>query len=76
MQSFLKKRNINIKKNYKFVTREKVVKEKKVYGPEIEDLYRLYNIIYQNKRTTLLEFGTGWSSLVLSRALLDLKKNI
>lgn len=75
MKSFLKRRNINIEKNFKFVTSDKVIKENKVYEPEIEDLYRLYNIIYLNRRTTLLEFGTGWSSLVLSRACLDLKKN-
>lgn len=46
MQFFFKKKKINIYKNYKFVTRENVVKENKVYGPEIEDLYRLYNSIF------------------------------
>ncbi len=76
MQSFFKKKKINIDKNFKFVTRENVIKENKVYGPEIEDLYRLYNFIFLNKRTTLLEFGTGWSSLILTRALFDLKKKI
>ena len=50
------------------------MKDNKVYGPEIEDLYRLYNFIFLNKRTTLLEFGTGWSSLILARALFDLKE--
>lgn len=74
MQFFFKKKKINIDKNFKFVTRENVVKENKIYGPEIEDLYRLYNFIFLNKRTTLLEFGTGWSSLILTRALFDLKK--
>ena len=74
MQTFFKKKKIDIGKNYKFVTRENVVKENKVYGPEIEDLYRLYNFIFLNKRTTILEFGTGWSSLILTRALYDLKE--
>ena len=74
MKSFFKKKKINIDKNYKFITRENVVKDNKVYGPEIEDLYRLYNFIFLNKRTTLLEFGTGWSSLILARALFDLKE--
>lgn len=73
MQFFFSKKEIYIDKNYKFITRENVVKENKVYGPEIEDLYRLYNLVYLNKRTTLLEFGTGWSSLVMTRALFDLK---
>jgi len=74
MKSFFKKRKIDINQNYKFITRENVVKENKIYGPEIEDLYRLYNFIFLNKRTTILEFGTGWSSLILTRALFDLKE--
>ena len=36
MKSFLKRRNINIEKNFKFVTSDKVIKENKVYEPEIE----------------------------------------
>ena len=43
MQLFFKKKKIDINRNYKFVTRENVIKENKFYGPEIEDLYRLYN---------------------------------
>ena len=43
MQFFFSKKEIYIDKNYKFITRENVVKENKVYGPEIEDLYRLYH---------------------------------
>lgn len=73
MQLFFKQRKINISKNYKY-SRENVKVDNKTYGPEIEDLYRLYNLVFLNKRTTVLEFGTGWSSLVLARALRDLKK--
>ena len=47
---------------------------KKPYKPELEDLYRLYKMIILNKRTTILEFGCGWSSLIFSIALSKLKK--
>lgn len=51
-------------------------KKKRVnpYGPNIKDLYSLYNLVYKNKRTTVLEFGSGWSTLVIGYALKDLKK--
>lgn len=44
------------------------------YKPELHDLYRLYQFIVLNKRTTVLEFGTGWSSLIFTLALSELKK--
>ena len=44
------------------------------YGPNLVDLYYLYKIITENKRTTILEFGSGWSSLVMANALTNLKK--
>ena len=34
----------------------------------------MYNFVFLNKRTTLLELGTGWSSLIFARALFDLKE--
>ena len=43
------------------------------YIPELNDLYRLYQFILINKRTTILEFGSGWSSLIFSLALKELK---
>ena len=46
---------------------------KKPYLPELKDLYMLYQYILLNKRTTILEFGSGWSSLVFSLALKELK---
>ena len=42
---------------------------KKIYGPDIRDLYRLHKIVIENKRTRALEYGTGWSSLVIYHAL-------
>jgi hypothetical protein len=44
------------------------------YKPELRDLYNLYQYVFLNKRTTLLEFGSGYSSLIFSIALEDLKK--
>lgn len=45
--------------------------------PELKDLYRLYQFIVLNKRTTVLEFGCGYSSVVISKALeFNRKKNL
>lgn len=41
--------------------------------PELDDLYNLYQYIVLNKRTTICEFGSGWSSLIFSFALNELK---
>ena len=32
------------------------------FKPDLRDLYRLYQLVVLNKRTTILEFGSGWSS--------------
>ena len=44
-------------------------KKENVYPPNIKDLYFLFKIITLNKRIRLLEFGTGYSTLVMSLAL-------
>ena len=44
------------------------------YKPDLKDLYRLYYFIINNKRTTVMEFGSGWSSLIMALALSELKK--
>ena len=49
---------------------------KKTFSPELKDLYRLYKFIILNNRTTIMEFGSGWSSLIFNLALNDLKKNL
>lgn len=51
---------------------EMIIKE--AYKPELDDLYRLYNFITLNKRTTILEFGSGYSSLIFLLALQYNKK--
>jgi hypothetical protein len=47
---------------------------KNIYKPELLDLYRLFQFVRLNKRTTILEFGSGWSSLVMSIAMMENKK--
>ena len=49
---------------------------KSPYPPDLLDLYYLYEIIRLNKRITILEYGSGWSTLILYKALLNLKQNI
>ena len=44
------------------------------YPPEYLDLYFLYKLIILNKRLTILEFGSGYSSLFLTLALEENKK--
>jgi hypothetical protein len=44
------------------------------FKPELQDLYRLYQFVILNKRTTILEFGSGWSTLIFAIALKQLKK--
>ena len=49
-----------------------ILKYNDPYKPELLDLYRLYQFVLLNNRTTILEFGCGYSSLIFSLAL---KKN-
>lgn len=48
--------------------------KKKLYRPELKDLYFLYKIITLNKRITVLEIGCGWSSVIIRKALEENKK--
>ena len=43
------------------------------YKPDLIDLARLHRFVIENKRTTILEVGTGWSTWVLADALSKLK---
>ena len=43
------------------------------YIPELDDLYNLYQYVLINKRTTIFEFGSGWSTLIFSLALKELQ---
>jgi len=44
------------------------------YMPDLKDLYQLYQFVLINKRTTVFEYGSGWSSLIFNLALIELKK--
>mgnify|MGYP001214074401 FL=1 len=44
------------------------------YPPDLIDLYRLHRFIIINKRICTLEFGSGWSSIVINHALKINKK--
>jgi hypothetical protein len=46
------------------------------YKPELIDLYRLYQFVLLNKRTIILEFGSGFSSLIFNCALEEKKKKL
>ena len=43
------------------------------HQPHLMDLYRIFQLIVLNNRTTVLEFGCGYSSLVISKALQKIK---
>ena len=44
-------------------------------GPKLEDLYSLYKRVREEKVLAVLEFGSGWSTLILAKALDENKKN-
>ena len=53
---------------------EKMKRQKLTYKPILNDLYRLYNFITLNKRLCVLEFGCGYSSIIINKALEANKK--
>ena len=73
--------NFFIKKNLKsivdFSKKEEPSVNKMVmnelYIPYLSKLYRLYQFVLINKRTTVFEFGSGWSTLIFSLALKELR---
>ena len=53
-----------------FDSRKKDIrKQKEIYGPDLLDLYSLHKTVVNYKRVSVLEYGTGWSSLVILDAL-------
>ena len=43
------------------------------YPPDLLDLYYIYELVRLNNRTTVLEYGCGWSTLIIHFALLNVK---
>lgn len=74
IKNFFVKKNlreiVNLSKKGKLPVNDKWVKEE--YAPVLADLYYLYQYVLLNKRTTILEFGSGWSTLIFSLALKEL----
>tara|TARA_Y200000002_G_C22635179_1_gene644308 strand:+ start:455 stop:1264 length:810 start_codon:yes stop_codon:yes gene_type:complete len=70
---FKKWKILNYFKSYRFEKNTKelntLVFSSSPYSPELKDLYRLHSFLILNKRLTVLEFGSGWSSLVMAHAL-------
>ena len=75
IENFFKERNlgflVDLSKKKKLEVNK--LKYKETHLPELNDLYRLYQFILINKRTTIFEFGSGWSTLVFFLALTELK---
>jgi hypothetical protein len=45
------------------------MKVNSAYEPELDDLFLLHSYIIKFRRMTVLEFGTGWSTLVMANAI-------
>ena len=75
IKDFFKKKLLEILNAAKFKDKDDIVlKTSNPYKPDLRDLYNLYHLIILNKRITILEFGSGWSSIVMLLALNELKK--
>ena len=61
---------VDLSKKKKNSANQMIVNE--AYIPKLYDLYNLYQYILINKRTTILEFGSGWSTLIFGLALNEL----
>jgi hypothetical protein len=50
---------------------ESKITQKDLYKPELDDLFFLYGFVREKAVTSILEFGSGWSTAVLSLALYE-----
>jgi len=70
IKKYFLKNNLEILLNEKTSVKKKDLRfSKGVYEPDLADLYRIHRFVILNKRISVLEYGTGWSSLVISHAL-------
>lgn len=65
---------IKLSKNYFKKDNSPFAHGKLVIKPDLTDLYFLYQLIIKTKRTTILEFGCGYSTLIMALALEHNKK--
>ena len=63
---------IYLSKGKSYTVNEMIVNQP--HKPELVDLYRLYNFVILNMRTTVLEFGSGFSSIMFSLTLQENKR--
>tara|TARA_X000000950_G_C13894088_1_gene652086 strand:- start:167 stop:916 length:750 start_codon:yes stop_codon:yes gene_type:complete len=65
------KKNLSSVKNY--FKKHKILNflknDSKTFAPDLMDLYFIHQLIILNKRTTILEFGCGWSTIIMKNAL-------
>lgn len=62
INNYFKQNKLLILLNYKKINN-------KSFPPNLKDLYRIHRFIILNKRLCALEYGTGWSSIVIQHAL-------
>jgi len=58
-----------------YATSADVFKHKGAFVPEMDDLVRLHKLIRQRKVFTVLEFGVGYSTIVMADAIVKNKKD-
>ena len=68
IKKFFRKKNLDFSEIW-----SKEYSKSNVIEPVVKDLYFLYQLLILNKRTTILEFGSGWSSLIFNLALYEIK---
>ena len=91
MIKFPKKKNINLEKFFiklglKSIYDQSLIIEstskldkrmsKTPYPPDLLDLYYLHEFIRLNRRVNILEYGCGWSTVMIHFALKDLKSKL
>ena len=74
MIKFPEKKNVyEIKKYFKSYKLSNIFSSKLFtkdsFKPNLVDLYRIHRFIILNKRICALEYGTGWSTMIMSHAL-------
>ena len=50
-------------------TNKLVIKSKQLFVPDIEDLVILHKLIIKHKITSVMEFGAGYSTIIMAEAI-------
>ena len=76
IKSYFKKFGLNEIINEKNFKKRRInqMEDKFAFQPELDELYLLHRYIIQYKRMTVLEFGIGWSTIVMANAVQYNKK--